>query len=114
LDSEARKNSGIRFGQNDHPDREGRYWGWPEAGRLKNMEQEIKSLRLDFGQTDEVCERFIWLCLPRGSNVPGEPKLAAEFLADLSRTQRFSSRSFRKRLGLSRNMNYPGLGATSA
>ncbi len=50
------------------------------------MTKEINSLRLEFGQTNETCERFIQLCLLRGSNVPGEPKLAAEFLADLSRT----------------------------
>jgi hypothetical protein len=73
------------FGQNDHLDLEGRYWGWPEAKLLKNLAQEITSLRLEFGQTNERCERFIQLCSLRGPNVPGEPKLAAEFLADLSR-----------------------------
>ena len=71
------------FGQNDHLDPEGRYWAWPEAKRLKNLALEIKSLRLEFGQTNECCERFIQLCSLRGSNVHGEPKLAAEFLADL-------------------------------
>jgi hypothetical protein len=74
------------FGQNDHADPEGRYWGWPEAKRLKDMAQEIQFLRLEFGQTNETCERFIQLCSMHGSNVPGEPKLAAAFLADLSRT----------------------------
>jgi hypothetical protein len=74
------------FGQNDHLDPEGRYWGWTEAKRLKEMAQEIRSLRLEFGQTNETCERFIKLCSLRGPNVLGEPKLAAEFLADLSRT----------------------------
>lgn len=74
------------FGQNDHLDPEGRYWGWPEAKRLKNLAQEIMFLRLEFGQTNERCERFIQLCSLRGPNVPGEPKLAAEFLADLSKT----------------------------
>ena len=74
------------FGQNDHLDPDGRYWGWPEAKRLKSLAQEIMSLRLEFGQTNERCERFIQLCSLRGPNVPGEPKLAAEFLADLSRT----------------------------
>jgi hypothetical protein len=71
------------FGQNDHLDPEGRYWGWPEARRLKELAQEIQSIRLEFGQIDENCERFLQLCSLRGSNVPGEPKLAAEFLADV-------------------------------
>jgi hypothetical protein len=72
------------FGQNDHLDPEGRYWAWPEAKRLKNLAQEIKSLRQEFGQTNELCERFIQFCSQRGSNVPGEPKLAAAFLAEFS------------------------------
>ena len=74
------------FGQNDHLDPEGRYWGWSEAKRLKTLALEIKSLRLEFGQTNERCERFIQLCSLRGPNVLGEPKLAAEFLADLARS----------------------------
>jgi hypothetical protein len=69
------------FGQNDHADPEGRYWGWPEAKRLKDLAQEIKFIRQEFGQADGSCERFLQLCSQRGSNVPGEPKLAAEFLA---------------------------------
>lgn len=75
------------FGQNDHLDPTGRYWGWPEAKRLKTLAHEIKSLRLEFGQTEEHCERFIQLCSLRGPNVPGEPKLAAEFLAALSKAR---------------------------
>ena len=72
------------FGQNDHLDPEGRYWGWPEAKRLKNLAREIISLRMEFGQTNAHCERFIQLCSLRGPNVPGEPNLAAEFLASLT------------------------------
>jgi hypothetical protein len=68
------------FGQNDHADPEGRYLGWPEAKRLKDLAQEIKLIRLEFGQSNEDCERFLQLCALQGSNVPGEPKLAAEFL----------------------------------
>jgi hypothetical protein len=68
------------FGQNDHLDPEGRYWSWPEAKRLKDLAQEIKSIRLEFGQNNENCDRFLYLCSLRGSNVSGEPKLAAEFL----------------------------------
>jgi hypothetical protein len=71
------------FGQNDHLDPEGRYWGWPNAKRLMDLAQEIKSIRSEFGQTDGSCDRFLGLCALRGSNVSGEPRLAAEFLADL-------------------------------
>ena len=72
------------FGQNDHLDPEGRYWSWPEAKRLKNPAQEIRSVWSEFGQTNEHCEWFIQLCSLRGPNVPVEPKLAAEFLALLN------------------------------
>jgi hypothetical protein len=71
------------FGQNDHLDPDGRYLGWPEARRLRDLAQEMQSIRLEFGQTDEICERFIQLCSQRGSNVPGEPRLAAEFLSQI-------------------------------
>lgn len=79
----ARGRYGL-FGQNAHLDPEGRYWGWPEAKRLKDLALEIKSARAEFGKTNENCERFLDLCSLRGSNVPGEPRLAAEFLADLN------------------------------
>ena len=47
------------FGQNDHLAPEGRYWAWPEAKRLKNLAQEVMSLRFEFGQTNERCERLL-------------------------------------------------------
>jgi hypothetical protein len=72
------------FGQNDHVDPEGLYWGWPEAKRLRNLAEEIRSLRSEFGETNETCERFIQLCSLRGANVLGEPTLAADFLASLT------------------------------
>jgi hypothetical protein len=71
------------FGQNDHLDPEGRYWDWPEANRLKDLAQEIKLIRLEFGQPNENCERFLELCSLRGANVSGEPKLAAQLLAQM-------------------------------
>jgi hypothetical protein len=71
------------FGQNDHLDPEGRYWAWPEAKRLKDLALEIKSIQQEFGQANESCERFLQLCSLKGSNVPGEPKLATEFLANI-------------------------------
>jgi hypothetical protein len=73
------------FGQNDQIDPEGQYWGWPEARRLKELALEIKSIRLESGQVNETCERFLRTYSLRGSNVPGEPKLAAAFLADIDR-----------------------------
>jgi hypothetical protein len=74
------------FGQNDHVEHYERYWGWPEAKRLKDLAQEFRSIQAESGQTDETCERFLQLCSLRGSNVPGEPKLAAEFLADIDQS----------------------------
>jgi len=72
------------FGQNDLADPEGRYWGWPEADRLKELAHEIRSIRAEFGETNDECERFLELRSLRGPNVPGEPKLAAGFLAELN------------------------------
>src|SRR6185437_5045380 len=69
------------FGQNDHADPEGRYWSWPEARRLRDVASEISLLQQEFGQMNEDCKKFLQLCSLRGSNIPGEPKLASEFLA---------------------------------
>ena len=71
------------FGQNDRLNPEELYGAWPEANRLRDLAQEIKSLRHEFGQTNKFCERFIQLCSMRGSNVPGEPKLATALLAEI-------------------------------
>ena len=71
------------FGQNDAVDPEGRYWGGPETRRLKALAQEIRSLHLEFGTANEVSERFLRLSSLRGPNIPGEPRLAAEFLATI-------------------------------
>jgi hypothetical protein len=71
------------FGQNDLADPEGRYWDWREAKRLKELALEIRSIREEFGEPNQTCERFLRACSLRGSNVPGEPKLAAALLADL-------------------------------
>jgi hypothetical protein len=74
------------FGQNDHLDPEGRYWAWEDAAHLKRIAQEIQTIRSKFGQPSPTCEEFLRLCSLRGSNVPGEPKLAREFLDQISRT----------------------------
>lgn len=71
------------FGQNEQVDPEGRYWGWPEATRLKELAAEIVTFRTWFGEENQECRRLLELCSLRGSNVPGEPRLAAEFLAEL-------------------------------
>jgi hypothetical protein len=71
------------FGQNKHLDPRGQYLNWAEADRLKELAHEIKSIRLQIGGRNETCERFLSLCSLRGSNVPGEPKLAAAFLAEI-------------------------------
>ena len=82
LEECARGRWGL-FGQHDHVDPEGRYWRWPEAKRLKELAGELESIRTQFGEVNEDCRRFLQLCSLRGSNVPGEPRLAAEFLATL-------------------------------
>lgn len=46
------------FGQNDHLDPEKQYCFWPEAKRVKHLAQDIKSIRLEFGQANDRCERF--------------------------------------------------------
>jgi hypothetical protein len=74
------------FGQNDHVEHYERYWGWPEAKRLNDLAQEFRSIQAEFGQTGETCERFLELCSLRGSNVPGEPKLGAEFLTRIGQS----------------------------
>ena len=78
----ARGRYGL-FGQNDHLDPEERYLVWPEARRLRDLAQEIRLVRLEFGEANEDCDRFLELCSLRGSNVPGEPKLAAAFLSGM-------------------------------
>ena len=71
------------FGHNDHIPEAGRYLKWPEADRLKGMVEEIRALRLEFGMPNELCERFAYYHSLRGPNVPGEPKLARQFLDEL-------------------------------
>ena len=82
LEECARGRWGL-FGQNDPADPEGRYWSWPEAKRLKELAKEIESIRMQFGEVNEECRRLLQLSSLRGSNVPGESRLATEFLAEL-------------------------------
>ena len=71
------------FAQSDHLDPDGRYLNWPEVSHLKELADEIRGIRLEIGDRNEICERFASLCSRRGPNVPGEPKLAAEFLVEV-------------------------------
>jgi hypothetical protein len=67
------------FGQNQHPDSVSALL-WAEAERLKELAKEIKSIRSEFGQPNQTCERFLQSCAERGENLPGEPKRARKFL----------------------------------
>jgi hypothetical protein len=72
------------FGQNDHLDPEQRYWNWPEARRVVEMAEAIRALRSEAGELNNLAERLLYFRSLRGSNVPGEPKLAKEFLRELA------------------------------
>src|SRR5215469_3269321 len=77
------------FGQNEQLEAK-KYLHWPEAERLKGMASEIKLILDDSGEQNEVLERFLHYCSLRGANVPGEPRLAQSFLAELN-SERSSS-----------------------
>jgi len=72
------------FGQNDGLE-EARWLNWPEANRLKDLAIEIHTIRTEIGIRNEVCDRFLDLCSRRGPNLPGEPKLASVFLAEIGK-----------------------------
>jgi hypothetical protein len=72
------------FGQNDHLDPEHRYWDWAEAQRVIDMAEEIQALRSEAGQSNSLAERLLYFRSLRGSNLPGEPKLAKKFLEELT------------------------------
>jgi hypothetical protein len=74
------------FGAYDHIDPKIENLIWPEAKRLKELASEIESIGHELGQTNETCERFLYFYSLRGSNVPGEPRLAAKFLAEIDET----------------------------
>jgi hypothetical protein len=82
LEQSARGRWGL-FGQNDHAVSEGIYPTWPEAKRVKELADEIRAIRLQFGESNALSERFLELHSLRGANVPGEPKLAKQMLAEM-------------------------------
>lgn len=59
------------------------YRAWPEAEELLRLATAIRALRAEFGQPGPLCERFFAYRMMHGSNVKGEPKLAAQFLAEI-------------------------------
>jgi hypothetical protein len=72
------------FGQNDHSDgSKNPYFVWAEAEQLKKMAHEIRSVRLEFGESNPQVERFLHYCSLRGANVPGEPKIAQALLHEV-------------------------------
>jgi hypothetical protein len=70
------------FGQNDGAGMAG-YSEWDEAEELKEIAVEIREIRAEFGQPDSQVDEFLRLCSLRGSNVPGEPKLAKVFMDEI-------------------------------
>jgi hypothetical protein len=74
---------GNLFGHNDAFPENERWCSWPNARRLKGLAEEISSILADSGERNEDCDRLLQLCGIRGPNFPGEPTLAAEFLADI-------------------------------
>lgn len=61
-----------------------RYFEWPEAEELTRNAHEIQSLKAQFGHSNDFSERFLHYCEMRGPQVPGEPKLARQFLEEIS------------------------------
>lgn len=70
------------FGQNDGADGS-KYLFWSEAEQLKNIAVEIQCIRKEFGESNPKVERFLHHCSLRGSNLPGEPRLAQSLLDEL-------------------------------
>jgi hypothetical protein len=67
------------FKQNRHPEAD-LALQWAEADRLKELTEEIQTIRAEFGGPNPMCERFLQCCAERGENLPGEPKRAKKFL----------------------------------
>jgi len=79
---ECRKGRWGLFGQNDGID------GIPylrsdNGERVREIALKIHALRAEFGQPNELVERFLYYCSLRGPHIKGEPKLAAAFLNEI-------------------------------
>jgi len=53
------------------------------VNRVRELAHEIQSLHAEFGTTNDICDRFLDTCGLYGSNIAGEPKLAATLLAEI-------------------------------
>jgi len=71
------------FGQNERPEAT-KYLAWEEATKLKEMAQEIRQIRSEWGNTNPSVEKYLQYCAQRGDNLPGEPKRAAKLLRELA------------------------------
>lgn len=67
------------FKQNQHPEAD-LALQWTQADPLRDLAEEIHTIRAEFGQPNLVCERFLQCRAERGENLPGEPKRAKRFL----------------------------------
>jgi hypothetical protein len=72
------------FGQNDSSEG-ATYLYWKDGENLKEIAQQIRALRGEFGQPNSLVERFLHYCSLRGPNAPGEPKLAKELLDEIQK-----------------------------
>jgi hypothetical protein len=72
------------FGHNDHLDPQHRFWNWPEAQNVVEMADKIQALRLEAGESNFLAERLLYFRSLRGSNVPGEPKMAKKLLDEFA------------------------------
>ena len=71
------------FGQNERPEA-AKYLAWEEVAKLKEMAQEIRQIRSEWGDTNPNVEKYLQYCAQRGENLPGEPKRAAKLLSELA------------------------------
>jgi hypothetical protein len=81
---ECQKGRWGLFGQNVNAE-SAAYLEWNDGENLKKLAVQIRALRAEFGQPSPLVERYIHYCSLRGSNVPGEPKLAKAFLAEIEK-----------------------------
>ncbi len=81
------------FGQNDIADPEHKYMSWQEADRLREIASQIQSVQREFGTENILCERFLYYRSLRRPNVKGEPRLAQEFLDEISAIQNRGAQS---------------------
>jgi hypothetical protein len=60
-----------------------RYFEWSKADELTTNAHEVQSLKAQF-DSNQLSERFLRYCEMQGPQVLGEPKLARQFLEEIS------------------------------